>query len=118
MISYEEVPMCKNCERESFKKVKNYIEENGSSTPNEIHRNTRVPLKVIDYFVRSGSLYNDNKKLTEEEEKELERKKRLETLEKLKNALSPYENAKSDKENQTTDKNGGMRFIGTSDRYR
>lgn len=59
LTQYSKIPICKNCEEKYKKLVKEYLNENGNKTPQEIKEATGVPLKVINYFIEEGILCED-----------------------------------------------------------
>ena len=86
MIKYERIPLCSKCEKEFYLKVREFIYKNGSASPQEIHKETQVPLKVIDYFIENGSLYDENIKLDEE----MELSEKINTINELRNLRKEY----------------------------
>ena len=74
-ISYDDIPVCKECLDKFYLTVREYIYANGSSTPDQIKNATGVPLKVIEYFMQNGSL--EEKEKTPEEKALEERRKKL-----------------------------------------
>ena len=85
--SYEDIPVCKTCLDECYLKVREYLYANRSATPEIIHENTGVPIKVITYFVENGSL--EEKEKSDDEKALEERRKKLEMLQKFNQAFTP-----------------------------
>ncbi len=49
-------PMCKKTDEEDFKKVKNYIFENGTAPAMEVSEKTGISLERINQYLREGRL--------------------------------------------------------------
>ena len=105
IIKYDEIPLCNDCLNKYYIKVREFIYEHGESSPYEINAATNVPIKVIDYFIRSGSLYDINEDTISEEE--IERKKNLASLKELRDIIG---RSKEEKKADSSTK-AGMHFI-------
>ena len=56
VISYNKIPICDDCQKLFLQKIKEFINENGIKTSQEINQATGVPIKVIDFFIEEGIL--------------------------------------------------------------
>ena len=106
LIKYDKLSLCEDCKNNYLHSVKDYIYENGLHTSEQIHNATKVPIRVIEYFVNNGYLNskndsNDQKKLNDEE-----LLKKLALVESLKDSFNQDDNEK--KEEIT----GEMHFLG------
>lgn len=66
---YVSSPICKECEEKYTKLVKEYLNENGKKTQQEIKEATGTPLQVIQYFLNTGILTEDEMVLSPEEKR-------------------------------------------------
>ena len=110
VIQYTRLPICKDCEEMFLKKVKEYIRENGTKTVEEIKNATQVPIKVIEYFVEIGALYETEMPLPDSKE-ELKKYKNILLMNELKKSMqaSAQSNLKSDKK----DNKNSFHYINT-----
>lgn len=105
-IKYDKIPVCKDCLENYTKLAKDYIRENGESSPQEIKDATGVPIKVTEYLIETGTLYKTNEDgentLSPENDEEVRRIENIKVMRQLKNELvkSHQQQLEQKKDNQ------------------
>lgn len=109
VIKYDDISLCDNCKENYKQRVKAYIRENGIKTAQEIKDGTKVPIGVIEYFLKKDVLYD----ISEEElRKKLYEQERLRKLALL-NSLTDSFMHKNDKEEEPEyNLEGEMHYLG------
>jgi hypothetical protein len=83
--TYDEIPVCEKCLKNFKTLVKNYLDKNGEKTSDQINQATGVPIRVIDYFIEKGVLYDTADSLNFDKKQELERYKTILEFKKIEN---------------------------------
>lgn len=89
----DDFSLCDNCNKLYFSKVKKYINEHGSASINEMHKELGIPIVVLNKFLEDDRLFDPKQQesLRKERERILEQRKkereRQETIKKLINSM-------------------------------
>ncbi len=109
VIKYDDISLCDDCKEIYKQRVKAYLRENGIKTAQEIKAGTKVPISVIEYFLKKDVLYDISEEELRKNLYEQERLRKLALLNSLKATFTHKDDIDEESEYKLK---GEMHYLG------